>query len=114
MSIRLSAQDRRQQIMTVAVGLFARKGYQGTTTREIAGEAGVNEALLFRHFPRKENLSWRFFEEHSSGRGRRHRTHEILKSADDNSQIFPRVAWDFWLGTLPISNITRLFCFPPL
>ena len=56
MSLRLSAQDRRQQIMTIAVGLFARKGYQGTTTREIAEGAGVNEALLFRHFPSKENL----------------------------------------------------------
>jgi AcrR family transcriptional regulator len=55
---RFSAEDRRQQILDVARGLFARKGYNGTTTREIACGAGVNEALIFRHFVSKEELYW--------------------------------------------------------
>jgi AcrR family transcriptional regulator len=55
---RFSAEDRRHQILEVARGLFARKGYNGTTTREIAQSAGVNEALIFRHFPTKEELYW--------------------------------------------------------
>jgi len=114
MSIRLSAQDRRQQIMTVAVGLFARKGYQGTTTREIAGEAGVNEALLFRHFPSKENLYWTIIEEQCSARGRRQRIHEILKSGDDDFQIFSRVAWEFLARTPHDSQMTRLLWFTAL
>jgi len=55
---RVSAVDRRAQIIGVAVQLFARKGFKGTTTREIADRARVNEAILFRHFPHKEDLYW--------------------------------------------------------
>jgi AcrR family transcriptional regulator len=36
--------------------LFSRSGFSGTTTREIAMAAGVNEAIIFRFFPRKEDL----------------------------------------------------------
>lgn len=114
MSLRLSAHDRRQQIMTVAVGLFARKGYQGTTTREIADEAGVNEALLFRHFPSKENLYWTIIEEQCSARGRRQRIHEILKSSDGDFQIFSRVASEFLARTPHDSQMTRLLWFTAL
>ena len=36
--------------------LFARRGFAGTTTREIARTAGISEALLFQHFPSKAAL----------------------------------------------------------
>ena len=36
--------------------LFARNGFAGTTTRELAAAAGVSEALLFKHFPSKQSL----------------------------------------------------------
>lgn len=53
---RLSAKERRQQLIRVAVDLFSRKGFNGTTTREIAAAAGVTEAIIFRHFETKEHL----------------------------------------------------------
>ena len=53
---RMAAVDRRQQIIEVAVDLFSRRGFQGTTTREIAQAAGVNEATIFRHFATKSDL----------------------------------------------------------
>jgi len=53
---RLAAPERREQVHAVAMGLFARRGFSGTTTREIAEAAGVSEALLFRLFPDKESL----------------------------------------------------------
>ncbi|HEV3315340.1 MAG TPA: TetR/AcrR family transcriptional regulator [Candidatus Angelobacter sp.] len=114
MSLRLSAQDRRQQIMTIAVGLFARKGYQGTTTREIAEEAGVNEALLFRHFPSKENLYWTIIEEQCSARGRRRRINQILKSGGDDFQIFSSMAHEFLVRTPHDTKLTRLLWFTAL
>jgi AcrR family transcriptional regulator len=114
MSLRLSAQDRRQQIMTVAVALFARKGYQGTTTREIAEEAGVNEALLFRHFPSKENLYWTIIEEQCSARGRRQRIKQILESGDDDFQIFASMAREFLVRTPHDTEMTRLLWFTAL
>jgi len=55
-SRRLSAEDRRQQIVQAAIALFARKGFEGTTTKEIALATGVSEALIFRHFPTKQDL----------------------------------------------------------
>ncbi|MGB8888263.1 MAG: TetR/AcrR family transcriptional regulator [Candidatus Korobacteraceae bacterium] len=46
------------RIVEAAVQLFSRRGYKGTSTREIAHLAGVNEATLFRYFPRKASLFW--------------------------------------------------------
>ena len=48
---RLDSDERRKAIVAAAVPLFARKGFAGTTTRELAEAAGISEALLFRHFP---------------------------------------------------------------
>ena len=53
---RLDSDERRQAIVEAAVPLFARKGFSGATTRELAEAAGVSEALLYRHFPSKQLL----------------------------------------------------------
>ncbi len=53
---RLPAAERRDEILKAAFPLFARRGYEGTTTRELALAAGVTEPILYRHFPSKEAL----------------------------------------------------------
>src|SRR6266542_7049631 len=53
---RLSSEDRRRAIVDAVKGVFADKGFDGTTTRELANAAGVSEALLYKHFPNKEAL----------------------------------------------------------
>jgi AcrR family transcriptional regulator len=53
---RLSSQERRRKIIQAAVTLFSERGFSGATTRELAGKAGISEALLFRHFPDKKKL----------------------------------------------------------
>ncbi|MBL8189133.1 MAG: TetR/AcrR family transcriptional regulator [Acidobacteria bacterium] len=53
---RMTAEDRRQQILEVAMELFSQRGFRGTTTKEIALAAGVNEAIIFRHFATKSDL----------------------------------------------------------
>jgi len=53
---RMAAEDRKLQILRVAVSLFSQKGFGGTTTREIAQAAGVSEAMVFRHFATKQEL----------------------------------------------------------
>jgi TetR/AcrR family transcriptional regulator len=53
---RLTGDERRQQLVEIATRLFARHGFSGTTTREIARAAGVTEAIIFRYFPRKDDL----------------------------------------------------------
>ncbi len=54
--VRLSAEDRKTQIVDVALKLFSKKGLKGTTTREIAEAASISEATIFRHFKNKEAL----------------------------------------------------------
>src|ERR1035438_3322023 len=53
---RLHASDRRLQLIETALDFFSRKGFSGTTTKEIAAAAGVTEAIIFRHFPSKQDL----------------------------------------------------------
>src|SRR5919106_3391967 len=55
-SSRLSSEERRRAIVDAVRGVFAEKGFDGTTTRELAKAAGVSEALLYKHFPSKESL----------------------------------------------------------
>src|SRR5689334_8788116 len=55
-SARMAGEERRLQILAVAVSLFSQKGFRGTTTKEIAQAAGVSEAMVFRHFANKEEL----------------------------------------------------------
>lgn len=52
----MAAEDRRLQILQVAVSLFSQRGFVGTTTKEIAQAAGVSEAMVFRHFANKQEL----------------------------------------------------------
>ena len=52
----MSGDERRKQILSVAIKLFSRYGFSGTTTKRIAQEAGVSEAMVFRHFATKSDL----------------------------------------------------------
>jgi AcrR family transcriptional regulator len=45
-----------QRILATAAALFAQFGYNGVSTREIAGSAEVNEVTIYRHYPRKRDL----------------------------------------------------------
>jgi len=53
---KISGEARRAAIIRTARTVFVDKGFNGTTTRELAEAAGVSEALLFKHFPSKEAL----------------------------------------------------------
>ena len=56
LSARLTGAERRRQLIDAATAVFSQKGFSGSTTKEIAAKARVNEALLFRHFGGKEAL----------------------------------------------------------
>ena len=52
----MAGDERRRQIVRVAMRLFSERGFRGTTTKEIAQAAGVSEAIIFRHFATKDEL----------------------------------------------------------
>jgi len=53
---RMSAEDRKQQLLESAARCFAQHGYRGTTTAMIAAEAGISEPIIYRHFRNKHDL----------------------------------------------------------
>ena len=52
----LDTPSTRERILGAAREVFERNGTRGTTTREVAERAGVNEATLFRHFHNKTSM----------------------------------------------------------
>ena len=51
-----SAETTREQLLKLAVEMFAENGFAGTSLRSIAKKAGVSPALLIHHFGTKEAL----------------------------------------------------------
>lgn len=51
--VRLPGSERRAQIIAAARRVFSQHGYDGAKTLQIAREANVSEALVYRHFPSK-------------------------------------------------------------
>src|SRR3984957_7397152 len=53
---RLTGGERREQLIAVALELFARRGYRATTMDDIAEAAGVTKPLVYQHFSSKRAL----------------------------------------------------------
>ena len=80
-----------EKIALAAGQLFARQGYHGTSTREIARVADVSENTLFRHFENKEDLFWSALRAVSSGLKLRRDVLEGLTQCDSPQVVFPKV-----------------------
>ena len=55
-STRRSAEERRREIVEIAISHFAQHGYNGTSTDQVAREAGISQPYLFRLFGTKREL----------------------------------------------------------
>lgn len=53
---KLSAAQRRAQLIEVGRKAFAEKGYEATSVEEIASRAGVSKPIVYQHFGGKEGL----------------------------------------------------------
>lgn len=92
---RMTAEDRKLQILRVAVSLFSQKGFGGTTTREIAQAAGVSEAMVFRHFTTKQELYTAILDHKAcsaDSMNPEEMVAEALKLKDDRA-VFERLAF---------------------
>lgn len=111
---RVPAEDRREQILNVAMSLFARHGFEGTTTRQIAEQARVNEAIIFRHFPSKEDLYWAIIRRRCCHEGRNRMIEERIAAGGSDLEIFSSIAEQMLARTRADENITRLLLFTAL
>lgn len=80
MTKRLSAEERRASIITVAKRLFAQSGFHGVSIDEIVKEVGVSPAILYRHFESKDELYEAVLQEFSATR----ESYVAAVVADDN------------------------------
>jgi len=89
----------RVSLMRTAVGLMGERGYDGTSTRDIASAAGVSVAALYYHFPSKLDLLREFL----------HEAHDVvlarLRKAIDTAPDDPRARLDAAVQALVWSNI---------
>ncbi|HEX6514719.1 MAG TPA: TetR/AcrR family transcriptional regulator [Nocardioidaceae bacterium] len=53
---RMTAAARREQLIDIARGLFAERGYDGASIEEVAARAGVSKPVVYEHFGGKEGL----------------------------------------------------------
>lgn len=51
-----TAEERREAVLVAAIPQFAKRGYYGTPTTDIARDAGISQAYVFRLFPTKQAL----------------------------------------------------------
>jgi AcrR family transcriptional regulator len=113
-----AAQDRRQQIMDAAAELFALQGFRGTTTRQIADTARVNEAIIFRHFGRKEDLYRAVIEQKCLAGGKGTPPQKQSRGRNDSrgdvGRVFAAIAEEMLRRQSEDSTVTRLLLFSAL
>lgn len=54
--VRMTGEERRQQLLDVARSLFAEKGFDGASVEEIAHRANVSKPVVYEHFGGKEGV----------------------------------------------------------
>jgi TetR/AcrR family transcriptional regulator len=113
---RLAAEDRRRQLLDIALNFFSRKGFEGTTTKEIAAAAGVTEAIIFRHFPSKQALYTAVLDcQHESGElDRVIARWKSLMDANDDAGLFRALLDEVISGYRRDSRVHRAIFFAAL
>lgn len=82
----------RDKILETSMKLFAEKGFSGTTTKEIAETAGVNQALIFRYFSTKRDLYGAIIEKKIEEEPGIEKPLKEYKEAKDDLLIFKSIA----------------------
>jgi AcrR family transcriptional regulator len=111
---RVPAAQRRQQILEAATALFARQGFHGTTTRQIAEKVGVKEIILFRLFPTKRELYWAVIEAKCVPPPGRKRIMDTLGDTEDERALFTQMAATILERNMADTTLTRLLLFSAL
>ena len=111
---RIPASERRSQILAVASALFARQGFHGTTTRQIAEQVGVKEIILFRLFPTKQDLYWAVIEAKCQAKPGRQALQDALAGAADEQAAFTEIALGLLERNTHDTTLMRLLLFSAL
>lgn len=113
---RMAAVARRRQIVDVAISLFSEKGFRGTTTKEIALAAGVNEAIIFRHFSTKKDLYSAILDQKACSESAQHVETAVEESMlrNDDRAVFEAIALHILDNHERDDSFMRLFLYSAL
>jgi AcrR family transcriptional regulator len=100
--------------MEAAKELFAQQGFEGTTTRQIAARARVNEAIIFRHFPSKEDLYWAIIDHQCEVAGWQQSLQRRLSSDASEREVFTGIAEEILIRRAKDGGLSRLLLFSAL
>jgi len=93
--------DTRERILDAAERLFMAHGYEGTSMRQITGEAGVNLAAVNYHFGSKESLMQEVFRRRQDWLNEeRMRALDALEAEAAGQALKPSAIVDAFFGTL--------------
>lgn len=110
----MTGEDRRRQILNVAIRLFSQHGFRGATTKEIAQAAGVSEAIIFRHFATKEELYAAILDYKVCGANFGGAVEELAKEGCDDIEIFTQIGREFLRQHREDIDFFRLLLFSAL
>ena len=83
--------ERLERILQVSAHLFARQGYHGTSTREIARIADLSENTLFRYFEHKEDIFWAALRHRLGGFQPRRELLDGLLQRENPQTLLPKI-----------------------
>lgn len=111
----MTGEDRRRLIVRTAFDLFARNGFRGTTTRELAQAVGVSEPVLYQHFSNKKEL-YTAIVQHliEEGIGRYGDQLEAVLAESDTRRFFEQLGLLILAWYMDDSRLIRLLTFSAL
>ena len=110
---RLSADARRAQILREAAQLFGSHGFNGTTTRDVAGRVGITEAALYRYFPSKEAMYQAILDERMAAPDLLQPLEAVAEAGDDRA-VFAGLALTLLRSVEEDPSILRLVLYSAL
>ena len=113
---RMAADERRSQILQVAMQLFSQRGFRGTTTREIAQVAGVSEAMVFRHFATKQDLYKAILDHQICHSGKPDKLAALAEKFErkDDFAVFYQIAYGALISHAENEDFLRLLLYSAL
>jgi AcrR family transcriptional regulator len=110
---RMKAGERRREIIRAAMEVFAKNGFRGSTTREIAGGAGISEAMIYSHFRNKQDLYDAIIDEKLQESEPLYYPHDAISKRDDR-RVFATIVSSFIHRHGQDTTFLRLLLFSAL
>lgn len=110
---RMKADQRRQEIIRAATEVFARNGFGGSTTREIAENAGISEAMIYSHFRNKQDLYTAIIDERLQESEPLYYPLDAMRNKDD-PRVFVTIVSNYLRRHSEDTTFLRLLLFSAL